>query len=131
MLHRAQDEAAGGVDAADDLDDDVGAGDELVGVGGEERGVDRHVGAGPLRAAHGDADELERGADPGGEVVGVLDEPGRDGGPHDTAAEQRDAQGGTGFVRHGGVHLLAVGSSRVRHVEGEQVLDGLTAHEHA
>ena len=84
--------------------------DQLVGVGGEERGVDGHVGARPLRPAHGDADQLERGAHPGGEVVGVLDEPGGDGGPDDTAAEQRDAQGGTGFVRHGGVHLLAVGA---------------------
>ena len=109
VLHGAQDQAAGRLDAADHLDDDVGAGDELLGVRGEQRGVDRHVGARPLRAAHGDADQLELRAHPGGEVVGVLDEPGRDGGPHDAAAEQGDAQGGTGFVRHGGVHLLAVG----------------------
>ena len=130
MLHRPQDEAAGGVDAADDLDDDVGPGHEVVGIGGEEGGVDGHVGARTLRPPDGDADELERRADPGGEVVGVLDEQARDGGPHHTAAEQGHAQGGTGCVRHGGVQLLGSRSSRVRHVEGEQVIDGLTAHEH-
>jgi len=36
VRHGAQDEGAGGLDAADDLDDDVGAGDEIGGVGGEE-----------------------------------------------------------------------------------------------
>ena len=46
-------------------------GDQRVGVGGEQRRVDRHGRRGRARAADGDADELERRADPGGEVVGV------------------------------------------------------------
>jgi hypothetical protein len=121
VLHGAQDEPAGGVDAADHLDDDVGAGDQLLGVRGEQRRVDRHVRARALGPPHGDADELERGTDARREVVCVLDEPRRDRRTHDAAAEQRDAQGGTSrrlrrgtggvrhrFVRHGGVHLLAV-----------------------
>ncbi len=40
VLHRCQDQAAGRLDATDDLDDHVGPGDELLSVGGEQRGID-------------------------------------------------------------------------------------------
>ena len=65
------DERAGGLDAADDLDDhvDVAAFDEGGGVGGDEGRVDALTH--PVRPAHGDAREFDGGPDPGGEVVGV------------------------------------------------------------
>ena len=92
VLHGAQDERAGGLDAADDLDDDVGARDEVLGVGREQRRVDAEVGAVAAGAAHRDADDLERRADPGGHVVGVLGEQAGDGAADDAGAEQGDAQ---------------------------------------
>ena len=71
VLEGGGDERAGGLDAADDLDDDVdvAAFDQGGGVGGDEGGVDAlaHLG-GP---ADGDARELDGGPDAGGEVVGV------------------------------------------------------------
>ena len=71
VLEGGGDEGAGGLDAADDLDDDVdvAAFDEGGRIGGDQRGVDAlaHLGG----AADGDAGELHRGADARGEVVGV------------------------------------------------------------
>ena len=84
---------AGRLDAADHLDHhvDVVALDQAERVGGEQRRVDRQVAAVAAGPAHGDADELQRGADPGGQVVGLLvqqpDHLGADG----AAAEQAPA----------------------------------------
>ena len=142
VLHGAQDERPGGLDAADDLDDDVGAGDEVVGVGREQRGVEAEVAAVAAGAAHGDADDVHRAADPGREVVAVLGEQPGHGGAHDAAAEQRDAQR---FVRsrarsrrrscrwstHRDGHVSEIWS-RERgspDVQGEQVVDRLAAHQ--
>src|ERR1035437_8581400 len=38
--HRSKDQGASRLDATNDLDDDVGPGDQIVRVGGEQRGVD-------------------------------------------------------------------------------------------
>ncbi len=112
VLHRPEDEAAGGLDAADDLDDDVGAGDQLGRVGREERGVDRDVGAVLAEPADGDADELEWRADPRPEVVGMGGEHPRHRRSDDAAAQQGHAQGGTGFVRHVGSRSFSSGPTR-------------------
>ena len=101
VLHRAQDEGAGRFDAPDDLDDDVSAGDQVLGVRREEGRVQPEVAPVAAGAAHRDADDVERAPDPGGEVVAVLGQQPGDGGSHDAAAEQRDAQR---FVRSGLAH---------------------------
>ena len=74
-LHRGEQERADRLDAADHLDHDVHVrpGDQLHGVPGEQRGIDRH-GPGPARAPHRDPGHLQPGADPGGQVVGLLRE---------------------------------------------------------
>ena len=93
-LQRGQDQRAGRLDAADDLDDDVDVvpGRQGRGVGGEQRGVDRQVAAVAGDPAYGDAGQLERAADPGGQVVGVRREQPGDLAADGAAAEQRDAQ---------------------------------------
>ena len=63
-----------------------------VGVGGQQ--VGRHVGV-PVGPAHRDADQLERNADPGGEIVGLLVQQPDDLRADDPAAEQRHPQGVT------------------------------------
>lgn len=78
VLHRPQDQAAGGLDATDHLDDDVGARDQVVRVGGEQGRVDTRGTAVTAGPAHGDADDLERAPHTGGEVVAVLGEEPRD-----------------------------------------------------
>ena len=117
-VQRGQQQGAGRLDAADHLDDevDVVARDQRGGVGGEQRRVDGQV-AVPLRAADGDADQLERRADPGGEVVGLLVQQPDDLGADDAAAEQGNPD-----------RLGQVGS--VTHVQSQQVVLGLAAHEH-
>ena len=69
---RRKDERARGLDAAHELDDDVRAGDERLAVRGQQRGVnalarDRDV-------AHVDADDLERRANAGREIVCMFGE---------------------------------------------------------
>ena len=73
VLQRGEDQRPGRLDAADDLDDDVHvvAGDQRGGVGGEQ--PVGHVDlAGRVEAAYGDADQLDRLADPRLEVAGLL-----------------------------------------------------------
>lgn len=71
MLEGRGDERAGGLDATDDLDDDVdvAAFDEGGRIRGDEARVDAfpHLGG----AADGDTGELDGGADTGREVFGV------------------------------------------------------------
>lgn len=71
VLEGGGDEGPGGLDAADDLHDDVevAAFDQRGRVGGDQRGVDAL--AYLVRPPYGHAGELDRGADAGGEVVGV------------------------------------------------------------
>ena len=148
MLHGAQDERAGGLDAADDLDDDVGAGDEVLGVGREEargrgRGRRGRGRRGARRCRRSPAGAPTRAA----RSSRVLGEQAGDGGAHDAAAEQGDAQRSSGLTalstasnpavcppdRDG--HCFAIRTSAARSaqsapdVEGEQVVDGLAAHE--
>jgi hypothetical protein len=92
MLHGAQDEGASGLDASDDLDDDVGPGDELGGIRGEEARVDTEVGTVTSGPTDRDSDDLEWCSDAGGEVVGLLDEETSDSPAHDSGPEQGDAQ---------------------------------------
>ena len=91
MAKASCDEPAGGLDATDDLDDDVGPGDEGGGVVGEQRRVD--AGAGSVRSPDGDADELQGRPDPGGEVVVLLGEEAGDLGADDATAQQGDSDG--------------------------------------
>ncbi len=74
MVERGEDQRAGRFDAADHLDDevDVVAGDERLGVGGEQALGDVDV-ARRVDASYGDPDELDRRADAGLEVVGLLE----------------------------------------------------------
>lgn len=71
VLEGGADEGAGGLDAADDLDDhvDVTAFDQSGRVGGDQGGVDAltHLGGAP----YGHARQLDGGPDARGEVVGV------------------------------------------------------------
>ena len=70
---RREHERAGRLDAAHELDDDVGAEDERLGVGGEQLG--REVGVAlRARVAHRDADELDARADALRELVAVLEQ---------------------------------------------------------
>ncbi|GAA3121273.1 hypothetical protein GCM10017687_38720 [Streptomyces echinatus] len=71
MLEGGGDERPGRLDPADDLDDDVDvpAFDEGGGIGGDQRGVDAL--ARLAGTPYGHTGELDRGPDPGGEVVGV------------------------------------------------------------
>ena len=68
--------AARRLEAADQLDDDVGAEDERLGVGGDSSRRDVGV-ALRVEVAHGDADQLEAGADAAGELVAVLEQQAR------------------------------------------------------
>ena len=91
---RAVDEPARRLDAAHELDDEVGPVDERLGVLGEQVGRDHRADAvaRSARVAHGDAHQVEARPGPGGEVVRVLDQRLRDLGADHPAAEQRDAQ---------------------------------------
>ncbi|MOA25266.1 hypothetical protein D3C78_1459790 [compost metagenome] len=94
---RPQNQRARGLDAAHDLDDDVGLGvvDDLVGAEGEVGGVEAAVLA---DVAHGDAAQLERPAD-AVLVVGLVGEDQLgDAQPDRAAAEQADADGGCGHI---------------------------------
>ena len=93
-LQRGEDQRAGRLDAADDLDHDVDvvAGGQGLRVGGEQGWVDREVARAPPGATYRDAGQLERAAHPGGQVVGVLREQPGDLAAHDAAAEQGDLE---------------------------------------
>ena len=73
VLQRGEDQRPGRLDAADDLDDDVHvvAGDQRGRVGGEQPLGHLDL-AGRVEAAYGDADQLDRLADPRLEVTGLL-----------------------------------------------------------
>jgi len=79
VLHRPQDQAARWLDAANDLNDDVGPGDELLGVRGEQRGVDSGDRTDLLRAADRDPHDLQGKTDACGEVHGMLGQQPRHG----------------------------------------------------
>ena len=91
-LERLEDELAGGLDAADHLDDDVdvGRGRDREGIGGELGRADVD-GAVLGRRAHGDPHDLEIEAQPGGDVgpaaAHQIDQRGADV----AAAEQADS----------------------------------------
>ena len=75
----------------EELDDDVGADDEGLGIRREE--LSRKVGvARRVDVAHGDADELERRAGTIGELRAVAQEQRRDLRADGAGSEQRDAQ---------------------------------------
>ena len=90
-VQRLQDVGAGRLDAAHELDHDVGAEDEPLGVGREQlaRQVDAAL---RVDVAHGDADEVEAGADAVRELLPVLEQRARDLCSDGSAAEQGDAQ---------------------------------------
>ena len=90
VLERGQDQRPGRLDAADHLDHqvDVAAGDQAVRVGGEQPVGHVDV-ARRVEAAYGDADQLDRRADPGGEVAGLLGEQ-----PHHLRADRRRSPAG-------------------------------------
>ena len=103
-LHGREQQRAGRLDAADDLDHDVGIrpGHQLDGVGGEQRAVDPGR-ARPLQPPHRDPVHLDRGADPGGQVGRLLAQQ-----PDDLRADHAAAQQGhvqrlvPGPLRHAG-----------------------------
>ena len=92
VLERGEDQRAGGLDAADHLDHDVDvvAGDQGLGVGGEQVLGQVDV-ARQAEPAYGDAGQLDRGADARREVAGLLVQQPGDLGADDAAAEQGDA----------------------------------------
>ena len=96
-LQRGQHQRPGRLDAADDLDHDVHvrAADQRLGIRREQGGVDRGVPAVP-DPAHRDAGQLEPGADPQGQVVGLLGQQPGHLGPDHPAAEQGDLQRAAG-----------------------------------
>ncbi len=79
------------LDAADELDDDVRAQDERLGVGREELVRKVRVARG-IEIAHGDAGELETGPRPVGELGAVFEEEGGDLRTHGTCPEEGDPQ---------------------------------------
>src|SRR5690606_7085198 len=89
-LDRLEDEAAGRLDAAHELDDEVRAADEAGRVGGEQPGVD-DVGTGHGGVPDRDAHDLEPGPGPRGEVVGLLGQQPHHLGPDGPAPEHGDA----------------------------------------
>ena len=90
-VDRLQQVRARRLDAAHELDHDVGADDEGLGIRREE--LARQVGvARGVDVAHRDADELERGAGAVGELVAVLAQQRGDLGADGSGAEQCDAQ---------------------------------------
>ena len=99
------------LEAADQLDDDVGTEDQRLGVGGDQ--VLRDVGGAlRLRVAHGDTHQLEAGADAAGEFVAVLEQQGCHLGSHGSGAEDGDTQVAVfDHVRHS--HVSASRSSSV------------------
>ena len=90
-VDRLQRGTARRLDAAHELDDDVGAEDERLGVGREQLARDVGV-ARRVEVAHGDADELEAGARAAGELVAVLEQQRGDLGADGAGAEEGDAQ---------------------------------------
>ncbi len=93
-------EGAGRLETAHELDDDVGAVDERLGVGGEQLGRQVDV-ALRARVAHRDADELDARADALRELVGVLEEQAGDLRADRTGAEEPDSNGAV--LDHAGV----------------------------
>ena len=96
MAQGGQDQRPGRLDTADDLDHqvDVLAGDQSGRVSGEQGGVDARPL--PAGAADRDADQLQRPADPGPQVVGLPDDQPGDFGADGAAAEQGDAERASG-----------------------------------
>ena len=88
VVERGQDQGPGRLDAADDLDDqvDVVAGHESRGVGGQQPLGHVHV-TRRVEASYGDADELDRRAHAGGQVVVLLAEQ-----PHHLRADRTAAE---------------------------------------
>ena len=118
-VHRELEVLAGRLEAADQLDDDVGAEDQRLGVGREQ--MLRDVGGAlRLQVAHRDAHQLEPGADAAGELVAVLEQQGRHLGAHGPGAEDGDAE--VAVFDHRAVHS---------HVAAQQVFLGLAAHDDA
>ena len=115
------------------LDDDVGADDERLGVGREELARQVDV-ARRVDVAHGDADELERRTGPVGELVGR----GAAAAPRPASrrlrlrAARRAGGGSRSFVASLGQYADAFPSvvSGAR-VAGEQIVDRLAAHDDA
>jgi hypothetical protein len=99
VRHGGQNEGPRRLDAADHFDDDVHvvAGDQGLGVGREQGGVDVGV-ALAAQPAHRHARQLHRRADPGGQVVGLLAQQPHDLRPHHSAAQQRDLEHRFGLV---------------------------------
>ncbi len=86
-----EDEGARGLEAAHELDDDVGTEDERLGVGREQLARDGRV-ARRIEIAHGHARELDAGADAGGELVLVRQQLVGDLGADAARAQQGDAE---------------------------------------
>ena len=91
-LEGCQDEGAGGLDATDELDDEVIAGGDGGGVVGEELAGEVGVARG-AHVAHGDAGDLQAGAGAGGEVVGLLAKEADDLAADGAGAEDADGEG--------------------------------------
>ena len=113
------------LDASHELDHDVGADDERLGIRREELARQVDV-AGRIDVADGDPDELESGSGAVGELVAVLAQQRCDLRAHGSGAEERDAQ--AAVVGH--FDRLPSGSGEAR-VAGEQVIDRLAAHDDA
>src|SRR5690606_30191150 len=72
-VQRLEDVAAGRLETAEELDDDVRAEDERLRIGGQQLARELHR-ARSVEVPHRDADELETGADPLGQLGTVLQE---------------------------------------------------------
>ena len=89
---RGEDQRAGRLDAAHQLDHEVGVLDQGLGVGGEQLVRQLDVARG-VDVAHGDAAQLQAGAGAGGQGVGVVKQNPRNLGPDVATAQQGHFQG--------------------------------------
>ena len=87
VLNRAQNERAGGVDATDELDNDIGLCCQCLEVVSQERSVDLRV-ARRIDVAHADADEFEFITGTLSEVLALCLQHLGNRGSHGSAAEQ-------------------------------------------
>ncbi len=93
VLQRGQDQRAGGLDAADDLDDevDVCAARETHRVGGQQSLGYLDLAHG-VESAYGDTDQIHPRPDPGSQVVGLVGQQPHHLRPDRTAAEHGHLQ---------------------------------------
>jgi hypothetical protein len=89
---RGEQQVLGGIGAADHLDDDIDVvpADQPGGVRGQQAGGDLRM---TSRPADGNRDQVQLGADPGGQLVGLLGQQPHDLRADDPGTEDSDPHG--------------------------------------